>query len=486
VSTTIINTVISMRLRSGSALIFSLSFLFVCMFLQVLPIRAQTAEEADHAWYPEIRQDSLANGLRVLFARVNSIPLAEISILVDAGTDRERPALPGVAHFTTQMLLKGSADRDEAMISRRLDQLGSYVTAYTHYDYAQLYAKTLRRNFRSTLEIMADAVQRPTFPSVEIDRYRQEAARTMLRMPSSAGEKASSRAISMTCGPDHALTRPLQPEVKDFEPLSREDLQAFHSQNYSPDRCTVIISGDLDYAFVRTLLLEVFGRWKRGENTPDAQRSEAAGGQAFTLINDTEVSKGLAYVRIAVPTMSRDDEDMPALVLFNSILSEGDSSRLRRALWDDQLLSPSFTSSLGFSRDCGYMMISGSVSPQLADSVITIVEHLLDGLAAEGISAAQLRRAQERLLVDSPLTFASNRNLLSLLKEVAVYGVDLGQVLHFEDRIRRVTVEDIRRLASELFSAHRRRTVLLGDAEKLLPELRAAGREVVISPPIQN
>ncbi len=475
-----------MRLRSIPALMLPVSFVCVLMLLQAAPLRAQSGEKGDDAWYPEIRQDTLTNGMRVLFARVNTIPLAEISILVDAGTDREDPELSGVAHLTTQMLLKGSADRDEAMISRRLDQLGSYVTPYTHYDYAQLYGKTLRRNFRSTLEIMADAVQRPTFPSVEIDRYRQEASRTMLRMPSSAGEKASARAISMVCGQGHPLTRPLQPEVEDFETLNREDLQSFHSQFYSPERCTIVISGDLDYAFVRTLLLEAFGRWKRGENVPETPRNEPSDNHAFTLINDDEVSKGLAYVRLAVPTMSRDDNSMPALVLLNSILSEGDSSGLRRALWGDRLISPSITSALGFSRDCGYMMISGSTSPQLADSAISIIDWLLDRMAKDGITEAQLRRAQEGLLVDSPLTFASNRNLLSLLKEVAVYGLDVGQVIHFEDRIRNVTTEDIRQLASELFARPRRCTVVLGDAEKLLPVLRSGEREVVVVPAVQD
>ncbi|MDT8323858.1 MAG: pitrilysin family protein [Bacteroidota bacterium] len=467
------------------------SMLFACLFVLLMflhrsPLRAQDIGEADRVWIPEIVQDTLANGVRVLFSRVNSIPLAEISILVDAGLSREDTALPGLAHLTARMLIKGSADRDEAMISRRLDQLGSYVTAYTHYDYAQLYGKTLRRNFRSTLEIMADAVVRPTFPSIEIDRFRQEASRTMLRMPSSAGEKASARAIGMLCGPDHVLTRPLQPEVRDFEDLTRENLEEFHAQWYRPERCTVIISGDLDYTFVRTLLREVFGRWERGETVRETQRFHPVESEGVTVIDDREVAKGLAYVRIAVPTSSRNDMDMPALVLLNSVLGESDSSRLRLALWGEQLISPSFSSALGFSRDCGYLMISGSVSPQLADSVVIIVDRLLAEIAANGVTSAQLERAKARLLLDSPLTFASNRNLLGLLREVAVYEVDLGKVLHFTERIRQVSREDINRLAARLFQTARRRTVVLGDADKLLPGLHATGRKVVLTPVSQD
>ena len=427
-------------------------------------------------WQPDIVRDSLANGLQIYFTRVNDVPLAEISIVVDAGLLREQGALPGTAYLTNQMLLEGSADRSGDMISRRMDQLGSILLPYAHYDYAQLYGKMLAKNFRSTLELMADAVIRPTFPALAIDVFRQRAS-TAPRLASSHGQRASATAVAQLCGSEHPMTRPLLPEEGDLAALTREDLVAFHEQCYRPGATSIIITGNLDYRFVRTLLVEAFGRWKEGAMPAGIERGGGAT-DGVIMIADTATPKGLSYVRIAAPIPDRKDGRVPALVVMNNILSDGASSRLRHAMWGERTISPSFTSAIGFSRYCSYLMITGSVSPALVDTVLRAVELVGDRLSGELVDEKELADAKTRLLADSPLTFASNRSLQSLLKEAAVYDLEMSQVLNFSRRVKDVKAEDVRAIAREVFNPNGLHIVLLGDAGKMQPRLRAMGLDV--------
>jgi len=429
---------------------------------------------------PAVLVDTLDNGLRVYFTRVNDVPLAEISIVVDAGVGREDEGTIGTAHLTNQMLIRGSKDRSKEMIERRLDQLGSILLPYTHYDYAQLYGKTLARNFRSTLEIMADAIVNPVFPEIELSGYKKEMSQLSMRSASSPGSRTSSHAIAAVLGENHPLTRSLQPEARTIEAADQLALQDFHRRWYRPERSSIIITGSLDYSFVRTLLQESFGRWKRGDVEPYPVLEGMSDQNEIIVIPDEESSKGLAFFRLAVPTMQRNDDDVYALILLNSILGSIDASRLRTGLWTDHVISPNFASTLGFGRGCGYLMISGSVSPALVDSVLIIIESVTNALMNEDVSASELDEAKKQFLADSPLTFASNRSLQSLLKEACIYDIPLDRALDIAGSIRNVTVDDVRRVARRILKSSQLRFVLLGDQKKIVPEIQRIGFDVKV------
>jgi predicted Zn-dependent peptidase len=178
--------------------------------------------------------------------------------------------------------------------------------------------------------------------------------------------------------------------------------------------------------------------------------------------------------------MKRNDSDVYALILLNGILGTGETSLLRKGLWTDHVISPNVTSSLGFGRGCGYLMVSGSVSPNLVDSVMIVFETITENLLQYGVAVSELEVAKEQFLADSPLTFASNRSLQGLLKEAYVYDIPVQEAMNFAGNIRDVTVEDVRRVARRVMVRAKQRIVLLGDEKKFVPELQRLGFDVKV------
>lgn len=430
---------------------------------------------------PVVLRDSLPNGVQIYFTRVNDLPLAEINIIVDAGIITEPEDAHGVAYGVSQLLLAGSSNRSGEMIVNYLTQLGSIVVPYTHYDYSQVYGKTLTKNFSETLGVLADAVSAPQFPAQDLLRLQRDAAVRLFRN-SSSGEKATIAAVKRICGENSTLSRSLLPTEEEVQALTLEKLRAFHSSRYQPQRTTVIITGNLDYRFVKTALIEAFGKWTRG-NTVIAAADAAGDGVApnsVLLLSDSTTPNGLTYFRLGHAIGSRNDRNFAPLMLLNSVLGEGAHALLRETLWGKHLISPNFTTAVAFSKDCSYFMISGSASPIVTDSVLTFIEDLLVETARNGVTETALAEARKNVLAGDALTFASNRNLQSLLKEAAVYQIPLEKQFSMREQILAVRAADVQRVAAELLQPGKMSTVVLGDQGKVLPLIEGLGKTAAI------
>ncbi|MFZ1729256.1 MAG: pitrilysin family protein [Bacteroidota bacterium] len=429
---------------------------------------------------PEIIQDSLPNGLHILFTRLNDLPLAEISVIVDAGIGMESEDEYGAAYGVAQLLLSGSKERTGDMVSTYASQLGSVLIPYVHYDYSQLYGKTLTKNFSATLGLIADAVIAPEFPTQALLRLQQQSSVRLFRQISS-GEHATITTVQHLCGSGHAMSRFIQPTTEEVNALSVERLRAFHTAWYQPKRTTVIVTGNLDYKFVRTSLIEAFGKWENGEEVQRPVISPGTITPAVVVIADSLTPNGLAYFRVGGRGVLRNEKDFAPQMLLNNILSNGAQSRLSQMMWGKHVISPNFSTAVAFSKDCSYFMISGSASPNSSDSVLLFLQEVIVDIARNGVTETELAASKATLLADESLIFATNRNLQSLLKEATVYGLSIEQSFSFSTSIRQVSVKDIQRIAQEVLLPEHLQTVVLGSEEKIVPLMKAMGKNVRIT-----
>ncbi|MBR9976950.1 MAG: insulinase family protein [Bacteroidetes bacterium] len=431
---------------------------------------------------PSVVHDSLTNGLKIVFARVNDLPLVEINVIVDAGLSRETGDNTGVAYSTNFLLMTGAKQRSTDAITTELARLGSVIVPYVQYDYAQLYARSLRWNFSASLELLSDIVTAPALSNGALQRLQREARHRFGRQIS-FGERATSAAVQRICGEGCAMARYLTPTTSEVEELSIEQVRSFYSTFYQPRNTTVLVTGDLEYPFLRTALNEAFGQWENESEdevyAPDhSPRVMGSGDKDVLLIPDDNTPKGLCYFRIGMEGVPRYDADAPALMVLNSILSEAPSARLYKSLWIDRVVSDNFTSTLAFGRSCNYVMIAGSTSPLLADTVLLTISDLLTDIIDNGVDKEVLEEAKNSIIGNDALSVATNRSVQRILKDALVFGLPVDRLLETNQTIQDVRAEDVRRVAGRVCAPDQWRIAVLGKAETVLPLLEAAGYTV--------
>jgi len=120
---------------------------------------------------PAVERHALSNGLPVLFVDKPGVPLAQINLLVRAGSVDDGPK-DGLAAFTADLMDEGAGDLDALELADAVDFLGIDLTTSAGLHSLQVRLHTPLSKLDDALALMADVALRPTFAEADVDRVR--------------------------------------------------------------------------------------------------------------------------------------------------------------------------------------------------------------------------------------------------------------------------------------------------------------------------
>jgi zinc protease len=414
---------------------------------------------------PAIISDSLPNGVRIVYAGVNEAPLVEISVVFDAGISRDPKDRLGLSQITTRALFRGTEKRDRQQIIDELGTLGSTITAATNYEYSQLYARMLSRNTRQTIDILSDLCMNARFPGAGFGAETNMIRRAASEFDQGAPELATLEVLTGLFGAGHPMTRSLMAEPPDLDAITAEDVLSHYRTFFRPNNATVIITGNIDFQTVRRLLADRFSEWERGSiQETDFAEEKSAGDQPHVTIFE-EPSLKTAVLRIGYHAAGRMSEDFYPLVLLNQILGGSQRSILAQSVRMSSMLGK-------YSRQ-GYLVFSGSTKPELADTTLGYINALTRWVGGDGLTDDMLVFAKRQLTADFSSMFSTNKAVQEKLLGAVISRERPADILGFREKIERVRLDQVRRIAKQTLADHQPVIVVAGNSEILMPGLQA-------------
>src|SRR5918997_527414 len=82
----------------------------------------------------KFEEETLPNGLRVIYAPLRQAPVVHVRVLYHVGSKDERPNRQGFAHMFEHMMFRGSAHVKPEQHMRLIGTVGGNSTAYTSFD----------------------------------------------------------------------------------------------------------------------------------------------------------------------------------------------------------------------------------------------------------------------------------------------------------------------------------------------------------------
>src|SRR5207249_11799550 len=169
-----------------------------------------------------------------------------------------------------------------------------------------------------------------------------------------------------------------------------------------------------------------------------------------------------AKVALGMPALPRGDPDRYALMVLNSSLGRGMSSRLFREVRERRGLAYSIGSAVSRHSDTGMLAISAGVSPENVREAVQVIITELEKLAQERVGREELAKARDytigsfRLSLETPMALGqrAGENLLTL-----------GEIEPIEsvvEKLRGVDGEDILRVARRVLRHERAALSVLG------------------------
>lgn len=407
------------------------------------------------AYAASVQEFVLDNGLRILLAEDHKSPSVTFQIWYRVGGRNEKDGKSGLAHFLEHMMFKGTPTTGPEEYSRIIAKNGGRSNAFTSNDMTVYFATMSREKIGIEIDLeadrMANALLGETYFEPEKKVIQEERRLRTEDNPAAAlSEVASAVAFVI-----HPYRRPVVGWMEDIQNLTRQDLADFYKLYYAPNNAVIVIVGDFSTAEILPKVKAAFEKIPRGAPPPvvDVVEPEQRGERRVTLKKEAELASLLMFYQ--APNLKSPDNF--ALDLLAVVLAGGRSSRLHHELVYQKRLVRGV--------DADYSSVSVdpmgfSISAQLLPGVQpAAVEHEIDGMLvkvkAELISERELQKAKNQ--IEAAFVFAQD-SIFGQAMKIGYYEIAGGwrQMDGYLDGIRKVTREDIRRVARQYLNADRR------------------------------
>ena len=425
---------------------------------------------------PPVVKARLANGLRVYVVATGRIPLVDFRLVVRAGSVDDPPGKDGLASLTADLIDQGAGARDAQHVAEDIAFVGSSLEAEADVERTVVTCEVLKKDFETGLGMFRDVVVSPQFADAEIERQRGEA---LAEIASRTNDPAVVADVAL--GPfllgQSRLAHPTLGYEASVKTLTRDDIVGFHARWYRPDNCLLAVVGDVDPKTVIASLERAFASWRRAGPAPSGgvryDPVPQIHGRRVEIVDKPEVTQ--AQVRIACIGVPRNHPDRFPILVANTILGGGFTSRLVSEVRVRQGLTYDIDSGFDMDRDAGTYDITSSTrvesTRQLIDAALTQVQKL----AEEGPTDQELASAIQLLTGQYPMELQAPDELAERVLDVEFYRLGADDLEAFPDRVRAVTMTDVRRALKSYFCTSDLRIVVVGDPKVVRPQLESLG-----------
>lgn len=406
---------------------------------------------------------TMPNGLRVVAAPREGMPQLVVRILLRAGSVFDPPALPGLASLCGSLLTEGTASFSPDALNARLDFLGAAFNANVGHDFVEVEALLLRETLVEGLSLLAEVVARPAFPETEVERVREEALDALVARLDEPANVADDRTNEETFGADHPYGMPSFGTPEGIEATTRADLAAFHAAHYLPGGSVLLAAGAFALEELREALDAAFGPWAgespRAELPPVADAPARAGRVVVEPWEEASQSE----IRMAGTGMERTHPDWIAGAVANYVLGGSTiTGRLGANLREEKGWTYGARSTFASGVARGGWAAETAVDVAVTADAVREMRAEMQRMQDELVSADELRRAKDALVLSLPRAFETPSRIVGRLATIEAYGLPLDYWERFPAAVEAVTAEDVRRIARTYFDPARVVTVVVG------------------------
>ncbi|MFL5679005.1 MAG: M16 family metallopeptidase [Chloroflexota bacterium] len=393
------------------------------------------------------QRTALAEGPRVISARLPGSRSVSVAAYVLAGSRLEKPDEAGVAHFMEHITFKGTRSFPSSRaISEAIEGVGGSFNAATDRESTVYWVRVPRREARRAMDVLGELIVRPILDDAEIDHERGiiiEEIRSYFDDPAEFCQILFQQAMF---GPG-PLGREICGDEAGIRALPRQTIRDFWQTLYRPANTVIALAGDLEHDEAVSLAASAFGtgngavpRWSAAPDLPAGER---------VMIGRRDTNQ--AQLSIGVPALPRDHPKTWTLALLNAILGDGMSSRLFLAVREERGLAYDISSGLVEYADAGALEVSAGVDPAQLRPAITAILGELARMRDEPIGPDELAKAKAYLAGGLELRLDETRHVASWIGgQEALHE----RVMTIDEALAAVAAVDaagIQSLAADLF-----------------------------------
>ncbi len=434
--------------------------------LAALAAVASTAVPPARALNIEVARYTLGNGMQLVVIPDRRAPVVTQMVWYKVGAADEPQGKAGIAHFLEHLMFKGTEEVPAGEFSRIVRRHGGEDNAFTSQDFTAFYQRIAKDRLDLVMGLEADRMHNlkltddAVLPEREVIKEERR-QRTDNDPANRLGEQLDA-ALYLA----HPYGKPVIGWMSEMAQLNRDDAVAFYRQHYTPANAVLIIAGDVIPTEVKALAEKHFG--VLSNTAPPQPRARTSEPEPVASRRVT-----LADPRVATPLVQRSylapsyhtakPGEAEALEVLAEVLGGNATSRLYRSLVvNQQVAAQAGANYSGENLDSGSFVIYATPVPGGSnDAAESALDAELNRLARDGTTEEEVARAKNRLLADTVYSLDSQFRLAYLFGSALTSGRTVEDVLGWDERVRKVTKEDVDKVARAVLQLNRSVTGIL-------------------------
>ncbi len=405
----------------------------------------------------DVARTKLANGLTVLVHEDRSTPVVSTYIFYRSGSRNEHPGRTGIAHLFEHMMFNGGI-HTEGKFDQIIETNGGSTNGYTTRDFTAYMESFPVPALERVLWTEADRMRALAITPKNLEQERgivKEERR--LRVDNDPGGKLYEELYLAAYVASTYRWNPVG-FMADLDLITLADAKEYFRTYYAPNNATLVLAGAVSPADGFALAARYFGDIPAQE--PPAKVVDDEPAQSGPKLIRFRQAAELPALAIAYHAVNASHADRPALDVLQYILSQGESSRLYRALVRGPELATSVDVSFESAIDPELFWVYAQARPgKSLDAVQAAILRELAKARTQPPDARELRKAKNLLqagYVRGLKTVSGKANQLGFYE--TVYG-DYGEMFREVGRWEAVTAADVQR-AAQTYLDERAQTIV--------------------------
>lgn len=388
-----------------------------------------------------VQQYTLNNGLRLLVQRSTLVPAVSMQLFWKGGLLAEPADKHGIANAMATMLMRGSTSRTAQQIAEAAENLGASLNTASGSNTTYAQASALKEDWPAVLELMADVLLHPSFPSDQWQSMQPRLLAAIERQRDSwYGELTAN--FRKTFYPNHPWAYTPLGDADVIAGLTVDDLRTYHQGQLAGENAVIAVVGDIAPEAVLAAVKQHFGHLPR---TTDGSFVPPTPAATTATIEQVLTRKPVAAVTIGFgPVVSRSHPDYPSLLVLSRLMSNFPTGWLDRALrGQGKGLVYADWATVVTGLVPGDFEITFNTKPDTAAEALAAAMNVVSRAKHQPISEDELARAKAKVLTGEFFSRQSNSDRAMQLALDELYGVGDPTGDHFMQQVQALTPDNI-------------------------------------------
>ena len=373
--------------------------------------------------FPDVERATLANGMKVTYARRTAVPATYVTMAFNAGGAADPVDKRGLESLAMGLFDEGTAKLTGQDLAEASERLGANLSVGGGDDRSTFTLSALTANLAPSLDLLRQVMREPAFNPADLERVRTQTVtgiRQAMRSPQGIAQRTLTPELFGAANPYGGVST-----VESVTAITRDDLIAFKDSWIRPDNGEVFVISDKPLAEIVTALNGAFGDWtapKAPKGTKAFTATQAGAGNRIILVNRPNSPQSIITGAQVTPLDAGD----PAFIAFNSAnnsLGGNFLARLNMNLRETKGWSYGVRGATQARENAVIYAISGGVqADRTGDSLAEMIRETKAFLTDAGVTAAELDRNIASEVGALPGRFETSPAVLGAMQSNALYG----------------------------------------------------------------